>query len=372
MVRGPFFAVFAAAMVALGATPARAVDPNALCQQTVVKGLEKYKKTHFTRYRVCLDKENKGDIPGPCLDATSAAKLALTVSKVRTKIATKCTMATLAANGYDTTDCHLGTPTTGVAGTCYNLSNTTPSEFADCMMCWKGADFAQYEATLYASHAQELCGTALDDTSTTCTDLGCTSPLPVQHDLGGTGENDCQRKIAKEGFNYLIKTEHILEKCMLKGNTRGACLADPTVQLQLAAAETKKQNNIHSKCGNRDPIANPPFCCRTGGPMQQCVAAATRGDCLATPGNIVQEGKTCGVSNTCENTNPGGQVITWWEHCPLDDTPCPGATPTTQNDLIDCVDRTADSIVTNHLCLQFPNGGACATATPTPTPTSTP
>ena len=133
------------------------------------------------------------------------------------------------------------------------------SDFAECMKCWKAAEFARFEATLYASHAQELCGTALDDTSATCSNLGCTSPLPVQHDLGSTGENDCQRGIAKAGFNYLIKVEHQIEKCMLKGNTRGACLADPTLQLKLAAAETSKQNKIHDKCGNRDPVANPPF-----------------------------------------------------------------------------------------------------------------
>ena len=376
MFRAPCIAVLALSIIALGSGSARAIsDPNVLCQKTVVKQLERYKKAHFTRFRTCLDKENAGDIPGPCLDATSAAKLGLTSSKVTANIVAKCTTGTLAANGYDTTDCHLGTPTAGIDGTCYNMTVASVSDFAECMKCWKAAEFARFEATLYASHAQELCGTALDDTSATCSNLGCTSPLPVQHDLGSTGENDCQRGIAKAGFNYLIKVEHQIEKCMLKGNTRGACLADPTLQLKLAAAEASKQHKIHDKCGNRDPVANPPFCCRTGAPMQACVAAATRDDCVATPGNFVQEGKTCGLSNTCENTNPGGE-ITWWEHCPLDTSPCPGPTPSTLNDLIDCVDRTADGIVTSHLCLQFPNGGACPTAaptlTPTPTPTSTP
>ena len=79
MFRAPCIAVLALSIIALGSGSARAVsDPNVLCQKTVVKQLERYKKAHFTRFRTCLDKENAGDIPGPCLDATSAGKLALT------------------------------------------------------------------------------------------------------------------------------------------------------------------------------------------------------------------------------------------------------------------------------------------------------
>jgi len=370
MVRVPCAAVVALAMIVLGSVSAGAVtDPNVLCQKTVVKQLEKYKKAHFKRYRTCLDKENKGDIPGPCLDATSAAKLALTSSKVTAHIAGKCTMGNLATIGYRS-DCQYDAATPGVGGTCFGLSVTTPSEFSQCMQCWKGAEFGRYEGTLYASHAQEVCGTALDDTSTTCSDLGCTTPLPQQRDLGATGENDCQRSIAKAGFNYLIKVEHTLEKCMLKGSTRGACLADPLIQLKLASAETKKQNNIHDKCGNRHPVADPPFCCKTSG--NNCdPTPATRTDCTSMPINgTVQEGKVCGVGNTCD-PQPGNQAITWWEQCPIDDTPCPGPTLGDLNGLIDCVDRTADAMVTSLLCLQFPNAVACPTATPTPTPTPT-
>src|SRR5262249_14627492 len=150
-------------------------------------------------------------------------------------------------------------------GTCFNLPVTTATEFAECMKCWKGAEFGRYVATLYASHAQEVCGAALDSTSTTCSAIGCTSPLPDQVNLGNTGENDCQKMIGKASLGYLLKREHFLEQCMLKGGTRGSCLADPKLSLKLAAAETQKQTLITKKCGNnRDPVANPPFCCRTG------------------------------------------------------------------------------------------------------------
>ena len=68
---------------------------------------------------------------------------------------------------------------------------------------------------------------ALDNTSTTCSAIGCTTPLPDQRDLGGTGENDCQKDARKAALNYLLKREHFIEQCMLKGGTRGSCLARP-------------------------------------------------------------------------------------------------------------------------------------------------
>jgi len=55
-------------------------------------------------------------------------------------------------------------------------------------------------------------------------------------------------------------------------------------------------------------------------------------------------------------------------------SPHQGTALTDLDGVIDCVDSTADSIVDELLCKQFPNGGACPTpvATPTPTPISTP
>jgi len=238
--------VAVAAFIALLGTacPTQAADPNALCHKTVVQQLEKYKKTHLKLHQKCLDKENKGTIGGPCLDAVSSAKLGLTKGKVAAAIAKKCMMTNLATVGYRS-DCQYGPATAGVGGTCFALPVTTPLEFAACMMCWKGAEFARYVGTLYASHAQEVCGAALDDTSAVCSAVGCTTPLPNQRDLGDNSENDCQRMIAKAGINYLLKRERILEKCLLKlGPLLGSlatCLADPIVQLQLAKAELQKQ-----------------------------------------------------------------------------------------------------------------------------------
>jgi hypothetical protein len=75
-------------------------------------------------------------------------------------------------------------------------------------------------------------------------------------------------------------------------------------------------------------------------------------------------------SGTLKCVNPpGGNLITWWDSCPIAE-PCPGPTPGTLSGLIDCVDDVADATVDTLLCLQFPNAGACAT--PNPTPTATP
>ncbi len=363
-------AVNAAIVLAIGLGPARAAtDPNVLCHKTVVKQLEKYKKAHLKAYRNCLDKENSVDISGPCLDTVSAIKLAGTNAKVTDAIAKKCTMTNVAAVGYRA-DCQYGPATPGVDGTCFALPVTTPSEFAECMKCWKGAEFARLEGILYASHAQELCGTALDNTSTTCAAVGCTTPLPDQHDLGATGEGDCQRMLSKATMNYLLKREHIFEKCLLKVGSFATCAADLKVQLQLAKAETQKQTLINKKCNNRHPVASAPFCCVTG-QAQACMAALDRTDCTTNLGGTVKEGKTCNAG-TCAPVGGPNQTLTWWESCPNNE-PCPGPTLGDMNGVIGCVDSIADGLVGNLLCLQFPNANACATpAVPTPTPTSTP
>ncbi len=46
--------------------------------------------------------------------------------------------------------------------------------------------------------------------------------------------------LAKATMNYLLKREHILERCLLKLGTLPLCLADLKVQLQIAKAETQR------------------------------------------------------------------------------------------------------------------------------------
>jgi hypothetical protein len=84
----------------------------------------------------------------------------------------------------------------------------------------------------------------------------------------------------------------------------------------------------------------------------QCVAAATRDDCT-NGGGTVQENHVCGVSNDCDPT-PGMQPITWWENCPT--TTCGGQPLTDLDGLSGCVDSSADEIVDDLLCMQFPSG----------------
>jgi len=349
------------------AAPAHA-DP-ALCQSTVVKQLLNYQKTVLKRHEKCLNKENKGDIPGPCPDAVANAKIAIANSKVKAKIATKCLMSEITGLGYRS-DCVYEAATTGIEGQCAALPVTTPDEFAECLKCWKGAEMAEYVALLYASHATEVCGGSLDETSPACSDLDCTTPLPEQRDLGDNSQNDCQRRIGQAGIKYLLKRAKILEKCLLDGGTRASCLADPFVQLDLAKAETSKQTRIQDKCGNRAPSPTSNFCCRTG-VANACTAAATRDDCTAIPGASIQEDKVCGVGLTCENPPGNAKQITWWGFCPESET-CPGTPLATLDDLIACVDSSADAILDEVLCLQFPNSYPCASPSPDATPTLTP
>ena len=326
-------------------------DP-VLCQKTIAKQYTVLKKKTLKGVAKCLDKENKGDLPGPCPDAITDGKLDVVRQKVEGKVATACSLADAAALGFSGF-CNLGFPEGSAAeAACSALPVTTSAELAACITCWKQADFLEFLSLLYASHAVELCGT-LGLSSTACSQGGCASLLgttPDQRDLGDTGENDCQKGIGKAGIKYLLAREKELEKCALAGGTRTSCLDDPAVQLKLSKAEAKKQTVIQDKCGNRDPQPNLPFCCRTTG--NNCVAAVDRETCI-TGGGDVQEGKACGVSNTCDPVGGPNQKVTWWDTCPI--RSCGNFSVTTLDDLIDCIDAKADEIVDGMLCYQFPN-----------------
>jgi hypothetical protein len=351
------------AFVALATSTAPAHADPALCQKTVAKQLYKFKRTYLKQNEKCLGKENKLDIPGPCPDTAAQLKIADTNSKVTATISdpAKCTMADLSTIGYRS-DCAYEAASGGVEANCAALPVTTTAEFAECMKCWKAAEMGEFIALLFASHATEICGT-LDENSTTCSDLDCTTPLPEQRNLGDTGENDCQRGISRAGIKYLLKRAKILEKCLLDGGTQSSCLADLDVQLKLQKAEESKQTGIKRKCGNRTPSSSTGFCCQCG-TGNACMVIADRPTCEATSGCVVQEGKTCdGGTLKCMPSHE----ITWWSNCPESDT-CPGATLTTIDDLISCVDSSADQIADEVLCLQFP-GYPCPAAEPNPTPT---
>lgn len=356
-------------LVVLVATPLRVhadAQTEAVCKKTIVTQLLKYEKIHLKNHEKCLDKENKGTLPGPCPDAFATLKIATTNSKVAAKIGLKCTMADITNLGYRA-DCAYEPATAGIEGQCAGLPVTTSTEFAECMKCWKSAELAEFVAIIYASHANEVCGGALDDTSTVCSDLDCASPLPEQRNLGDNSENDCQVGIGKAAVKYLVKRAKILEKCLLKGGTEATCTADPEVALKLSKLEISKQTLIKNKCGNRDPSPASGFCCRCG-TANSCMVENDRSVCEATAGCSVQEGKTCdGGTLKCD---PGPKQITWWANCPESATDtCPGTPLATLDDLIDCVDSSADAIVDELLCLQFPNTWSCPAPDPTPTPT---
>jgi hypothetical protein len=150
-------------------------------------------------------------------------------------------------------------------------------------MCWKGADLSEFVATLYASHASELCSGAFDETSTSCSELDCATPLPNQRNLGDSGENDCQRAIGKAGIKHLVAIEKALERCGLLGNDRATCLADLAVQDRLEKAEVKLEPSsetsaaIAIRCPTRRSAAVPvPATCvasRPAGPIVKTISA---------------------------------------------------------------------------------------------------
>jgi hypothetical protein len=330
------------------------------CQKQIVKNLLKFKKTYLKKVGKCIDNQNVGKIPGPCPDPTTALKLQTLETKIRDKIALSCPAPDLATLGFPSS-CAFEATGTGIEGQCAALPVTTPAEFADCLLCWKGAELAEFLVTLYASHAMEVCGGALDDTSPVCSDLDCSTPLPVQHNLGDTGENDCQKAVGKGGIKHLVSIEKVYEKCGLLGSDRATCLGDPLVQAGIVKSQTKLETVIRNKCGNRDPVPDPPYCCRTNPMGQQCVLSASRDDCEMNLAGTVIEGKTCNAGS-CDPVGGGNQIITWWSTCPIDDT-CDG-TLDTLDELIACVDASAEEAAAELLCIQFASGWPCPTGSP--------
>jgi hypothetical protein len=336
------------------------------CQKQIVKNLLKFKKTYLKKVGKCVDNKNVGKIAADvdCPDAATQLKIDTLETKIRDKIALSCPDPDLTTLGFPTS-CAFESTATGIENTCAGITINGPADFADCLLCWKGAELAEFLATLYASHALELCGDALDETSPSCSELDCATPLPVQQNLGDTGENDCQKAIGKAGIKHLVSIEKVLEKCGLLGNDRATCLADLEVQAALDKSELKLETLIENKCGNRDPVPDPPFCCRTG-TGNMCTAAASRDDCEMNLGGTVQNGKTCNAG-TCDPVTGGNQKITWWSTCPRNDS-CDGTLDTLE-ELIDCVDETAEEIADELLCIQFATGwGPCPGDAGSPSP----
>jgi hypothetical protein len=353
MTRIPAHPIIAGLLLTVAAAhPAQADSLG--CHKVILKQLLKLEKTIVNAHVKCLKNENALKVPGPCPDPTAQLKIQSVTAAATSAIAGACTASDLTALGYPT-DCIYESNTMGKEAACAALPvGTDPTQLAQCLECWTSAEATEYVAVLFASHANEVCGGDLSESSPVCSDLDCTSPVPDQRDLTGS-EGDCQLGIGKAGYKYMLKRLKTLEKCALAGGTQSSCLADLNVQASLLKFDEAKTNKIKKKCGNRAPNPSPPFCCKTG-MANQCSAAISRDDCVMNFGGTVQEGKTCNMG-TCASVM-GNQTVTWWGFCPESDT-CPGTALSTLADLIACVDTTADAIGNELLCLQLRgNGGA--------------
>ena len=326
-------------------------DPIA-CRKAISRELLRFTKVTQRNTIRCVDAQNRR-VPGPCPDPTTQRKTDDLELRVTKKLARACRPADVAALGYS--DCHLGAEKSSIeSATCGPLPVSDGATLAACLMCWKGAEAAEWLATLYASHALELCGGDVGAGSAVCSPLECTPSLPDQRSLRNTGENACQQGIARAGYEYVVARENTLGRCALAGGTRASCLAEPTVQEKLEQAVRKKDELIARRCAARDPAPDPPFCCAADA-GNACSVAADRDECVASLGGTVRENASCN-SGSCEPA-PGNQKITWWGHCPQDDI-CPGAALSTLADLRGCVESGADEIADESLCLQFrANGG---------------
>jgi hypothetical protein len=113
-----------------------AADP-VLCQKTILKQYAVLKKKTLKGVGKCLDKQNKGDVAGPCPDALTAGKLDLAQQKAEAKVAATCSLADATSLGF--VGCGYGDPTEDGAAeaACRALPVTSTAELAACVSCWK-------------------------------------------------------------------------------------------------------------------------------------------------------------------------------------------------------------------------------------------
>src|SRR5262249_35484336 len=153
--------------VALAGAASAQTDPTK-CHKEVVKNLAKYKKTYLKAVSKCLDGKNEGKLPPntSCPDAAANLKISKVALQAPQKVAAKCSLSDLTTTLGFRNDCQYETATTGVEGaTCSPMTVASAADVASCLLCWKGAELAEFIAILYASHASEVCGGALDETS---------------------------------------------------------------------------------------------------------------------------------------------------------------------------------------------------------------
>jgi hypothetical protein len=350
-------ALAAASVGTLLIAAAAAATPTA-CQKALTKGAAALTRKTLARMARCVDKDNAGRLPGPCPDPITAAKLAIARQRIEHRVEAACGPSDPPALGFAAL-CSLGAPEGSAAQAACSALPVTSAGLGPCVDCWQRAGLHEFLALLYASHAVELCGGTVGLGSSVCSQGGCASmldPIPDQRDLGRTGEADCQEGIAKAGIRYLRKRGTLLATCALAGGSRDSCLTIPKLQLKLARADAKKAATIAGACGNRRPVANASFCCRTTG--NECIAAADRAACIGSGGDP-QEDKSCGSDGRCRPAS-AGQTITWWDQCPR--RSCDTYRISTIGDVAACVRDKADEAVDGVLCTRFPTRWSCPSA----------
>ena len=345
----------------LGTSASAQID--SYCHRKVLSSLLKFKKTYLKLQAKCLNADNDDGVPdvGPC-PAPVALKLQAVRDRTAAYIGAHCTKADLVAAGF-AENCEYGPSSAGAEGACFALPvvddvndpTRFPSDVAKCLMCWKEISLARFIAIMYASQAVGVCGGTVDASSSVCADVGCTTPLPDQHDLTNQDTRLCQKTIAKTGLKVFLLREKVLEKCAIKGLSKPDCLAK--YGSKFADVATGANATVNAKCGNQLPEPNPTFCCQCG-TGNACNVHTNRQDCSDDPaGCQVVEGKQC-VSGSCSPLPGPDKKITWWGSCP-DDATC-STSVTTLDDLTSCTFATADGIVDGMVCMQVRQPTYCS------------
>lgn len=231
--RAPRLLLIVGALFAVMACGGDAAAEPVACTRAINANLAKFVQGKIQLLRTCNEAVVLGKKPGPCPDATTAAKISRLAGKLRGKVGQRC-------GGLDR-NCGLGGDDDSLAaigwnvGTCPNLENggcqnaiADCNDIVDCLSC---------------------VGEAAVDQAMDLSYDGLTPSAP------GSALSRCQTTIGRSLARYFMAKAQALSKCedkVVAGAIPGPCPDAAKTQPKIARAAAKVSLAICRSCGGAD------------------------------------------------------------------------------------------------------------------------
>ena len=332
-----------AALVAVAPAAAQVGRDAAVCQRTIGREGQKFKKAELKAWQQCLD----GFLTGKFCDAAGRdAKIAAAETRFVDNVQKRCPGSTLfapppAGLGFaQSCDFEPG-PAGEAEDACRALAVNDAASLTRCLICWKQGELRELLNVLYA------CLPSLEPDG-----VDCGSPPPAcPTDKAGMV---CSRAIAKAGIDFFLAKEKAVERCLDAVNKQtiaGPC-PDAAAQAKIAAAEQKERARM-GRCTQLPPWWNvcpedsTPPCDQTIATVDDITT------CIDQAGEVIADEVIC-------QQYPGAAAH---------GVACPPAEPTTSTNTTTPTTSTSTTTVAAAPCGNDPPGaplcwGTCPPATP--------